>query len=414
MTNQDQATKSIENFSSYRAVLFCVIGLFGCITPIYMATFPLMLKELQPEFGDLRTGLTVGYSLMVASLAIGGPLSGRLVDKFGHRRVLAIGIPLLALSVASFSIVPASLPYYILFSVVIGFIGSLTYLFVWLSWLPYWFDKRLGLALALAGSGVSLGLAIMPIFVEWLLRTLPWRDVYLVLAATVLVIGIPNLLTMKTPPTARKKNTSSDGQAEQLEGWELSEVFRSKCFWQLAFSYLLLCMLVNGNIIHLVPMLTDRGVDTSSAARAMSVLGMASIAGRLGSGLLLIRSQMNASHLGGAIFMLGVLGATILLKAESGVTILVAVAMIGLALGVEGELLNFMAKKLFGMRAHTTIAGALSTAFLIGILIGPLALSIGFDLTGSYLTVQYALVVAGVLASLLHFFVPYPKQTPAR
>lgn len=392
----------------FRAVLFCTIGLLVTLTPVYMATFPVLLKAMQPEFGNQRTGLTVGYSLLMASLAIAGPFAGRLVDHLGHRWVLRIGIPAFAGTMALFAAIPASLPAYIGLCVLLGAVGSLTYQFVYYSILPHWFERRLGLALGLAGAGVSLGMAVMPVYAEFLLGHFGWRHTYLLLAATALLVGLANLLTMRDPPASAERRSSNTEGDIHVDGMPFIEVLRDGVFWQLAMSYFLLCLMINGYVIHLVPMLTDRGVESSGAAGSMLVLGMASLAGRLGSGVLLLRRGLNAARLGAAIFLLGALGAAILITTTDLRVIVIAVALVGLALGVEGELLNFVARKLFGLRAHAAVLGALSAAFLAGALIGPLMMSLAHDITGSYLPIQIGLVAAGVVAAILHFLVPFP------
>lgn len=409
-SDRPDRTVAIDSLGAFRAVVFCAVGLLVTLTPVYMATFPVLLKAMQPDFGNQRTGLTLGYSLLMGSLALTGPFAGRLVDRLGHRWVLQIGVPALAAVIALFAVIPASLPIYIAVCVLAGVVGALTYQFVYYSILPHWFEKRLGLALGLAGTGVSLGMALMPVYADVLLRNLGWRTTYLALAATVLLVGLANLLTLRDPPPAVEHDVGKE-KPVSLDGMMLSAVLRNPFFWQLALSYFLLCVMVNGYVIHLVAMLTDRGISTSSAAGSMVVLGIFSLVGRLGSGLLLLRSGLNASRLGAVIFMLGTGGGAMLISANELFMIASAVALIGLALGVEGELLNFMARRLFGLRAHAAVLGVLSAAFLLGALAGPLALSIVYDITGDYLPMQFALVAAGALAAVLHFFVPFRDLT---
>ena len=384
---------SIETPRSWWAVLFCALGLFATFTPIFTGTFPVLLKEIVPDLGGQRTDVTLGYAFTIAAMALGGPFSGRLIDRYGHQRILWVGVPLFGLVLCLFVLMPSSLLAYIILCTSIGAVASLTTNFVWYSFLPHWFDRRLGIALALAALGTAAGMIVMPIYAEWLLRSLTWREVYLVLGLTVIVIGLPNLLTIKKPPLQRDLKSSTP--AEPLPGFEFKDVIRSPKFWCLGFSYLFLCMMINGNLVHLVPMLTDRGVAADAAARALSMLGAASILGRIGSGLILLRPGVNASKLGGIIFLLGTAGAFMLLQVDSMASVVLAVFIIGLALGVEGELLMFMGRKLFGMRAVSTVAGALSVFFAIGALSGPLIMSVGFDANNSYVLVQYYLIAAG-------------------
>lgn len=397
----------LSRSAQVRSVLFCIIGGFSNITTAYSATFPVMIKAMLPSFGGSRTALTLGYSAVMAALALSGPLVGRAVDRYGQRPVILVGILGLAGGLASMCFVPAAAAPYIALSVIIGIFGAATFQFFYYSLLPYWFESGLGVALGLGATGVAAGLSLAPQLADLLVRHFGWRLAYVGLAAGVLAIGVPNLLLLPSRP--KTEIPLAGASAVRPDGLEMPQVLRTSAFWKLALCYFIMCAVINGNVVHFVGILADRGVKVVSAARSMAYLGVANFFGRLLSGVMLTR--VPARFVGGGLFLAGAAGAALLTVAGTAGTIAVAVVLMGVALGAEGEMLNFMTRQVFGLRAQGSVLGALSTAFLAGVMSGPLLISIYRDQEGSYTPALLAFVLAAVFAALLHVTIRTPTRT---
>jgi predicted MFS family arabinose efflux permease len=166
------------------------------------------------------------------------------------------------------------------------------------------------------------------------------------------------------------------------EGMNSREALRDSRFWLLFGAVFLVAMSVIGCLIHLVPMLTDRGISAQSAAFAISLLGGAVIPGRVGSGYLLDR--IHASHVAAYFFSAAAVGILLLLSGMSGFIVFVAAALVGLGMGAEGELIAYLVGRYFGLRSFSEVYGYALISFTLGGIIGPLVMGIGFDVTGSY------------------------------
>ena len=70
---------------------------------------------------------------------------------------------------------------------------------------------------------------------------------------------------------------------------ELRDAFRSKGFWIIGVAFFLGATTLLGYLIHMVPLLTDRGLSAQSAALAASAFGFSQLLGRLLAGILLDR-----------------------------------------------------------------------------------------------------------------------------
>ena len=66
------------------------------ITSIGMNSFSLFLRPIEAEFGWSRTTATVPYMFGMLGWGVGGVLFGKLADDLGARRVILVGILLMA------------------------------------------------------------------------------------------------------------------------------------------------------------------------------------------------------------------------------------------------------------------------------------------------------------------------------
>jgi cyanate permease len=226
------------------------------------------------------------------------------------------------------------------------------------------------------------------------------------LGLMVMVVAIPvaGLFLKETPQmmglwpdgetAARARVAKQSGQEPGLCG---SEAWHTATFWLIAGAFFLMSVSVHGCLIHLVPMLTDRGISAESAALATSLLGGALLVGRVGAGYLLDR--FFASHVA-ICFLCGVTLGILLLWTEAvGGLVFSAAVLVGLGVGAETDLMPYVVSRYFGLRAFGEIYGYVVVGWGLGGVIGPLVMGMGFDSTGSYGLVLGMLMVATVMAA---------------
>src|SRR5258708_20053109 len=97
-------------------------------------------------------------------------------------------------------------------------------------------------------------------------------------------------------PSPKEKGLLPDGGVDFLaqseerpekQGLAWSAARSSSTFWLMVCGFSLVGASVHACVIHLVSMLTDRGVSAENAALASSALGVALLVGRVGSGYVL-------------------------------------------------------------------------------------------------------------------------------
>jgi nitrate/nitrite transporter NarK len=138
----------------------------------------------------------------------------------------------------------------------------------------------------------------------------------------------------------------------------------------------------NGALVHLVPMLSDRGLKLEDAALIVSVLGGSSVAGRLLLGWIL--DYLEGSYVAACSLLLAGVGLFLLGNAQSLHAAVIAAMIAGLGMGCEFDLMPYMLKRYFGMRSFSTMYGLIYTVYAAAGAIAPLILGRIYDVTGSY------------------------------
>jgi len=392
-------------FYGWWVVVAAAIGSFLSYGPISAFTFGVFIKPLHEEFGWSRTDISLGFSLSLLMLSVVAPVVGRLIDRCGARRVIVPSVAVFGAGVASMSLLSPSLWHFYAVYVLLGVVSVGAATLPYLTVVSQWFDRQRGLALGLAMIGVGLGTFVMPALAQALIDAVGWRSAYVVLGAMVICITIPVVAPfLKETPTlmglqpdgvtATQSTPTQHGNEPQ--GLTGAEVWHLITFWQVVLAFFCMSVSVHGCLIHLVPMLTDRGLSDQSAALATSFLGGALLVARVGAGYLLDRvaaASVAIAFLAGAS-----LGVLLLWNEAVGILAFVAAILIGLGVGAETDLMPYVVSRYFGLRAFGEILGYVLTAWGLGGVVGPFVMGVGFDATGSYSTVLLAFVVATLVS----------------
>jgi MFS family permease len=405
-------------FHGWWIVLVAAIGLGMGYGPIVTFTFGVFFKPLSQEFGWSRAQLSLAFSLSLFVMSLVFPLVGRLVDRFGARKVIVPSVFLFGLGLMSFALLSPQLWLLYLIYGALGVVGGGTAPVPYSNVLSHWFDKRRGLALGVAMVGLGLGAFVMPSLAQRLIDTDGWRWAYGYIGLAVMVVAIPvvALFLKETPQmlglTPDGEPATSSSRNAQKEGMSAQEARRTNTFWVLVSAFFLMSACVHGCLIHLVPLLTDRGVSPQSAAFATSLLGGALLLGRVGAGYLL--DHFFASAVALTFFCGAALGFLLLWSGVTGALAFLAAFLVGLGMGAEGDIIAYLVSRYFGLIAFSEIYGYAFAAFTLGGVVGPLLMGIGFDSTGSYRPMLGVFVFASLIAAaLMTRLGPYRVWRPA-
>jgi MFS family permease len=165
---------------------------------------------------------------------------------------------------------------------------------------------------------------------------------------------------------ARARQTQT-GLAVALPGLSVREAIASRSFWLLGVGIILVAMVVNGVVVHVVSLLSDRGWPVDAAARIMIWAGLASLVGRLIAGYLLDR--FFAPYVALFSFLVALAGLYLLASDTSPVLGMIGV---GMTTGAEIDIIAYMTSRYFGLRQFGQLYGYLFGLFLVGTGAGPM------------------------------------------
>jgi len=357
------------------AILSLIVGQ-GSINVFAAGVF---LKPVAQELGFGRGAIStaIGLSSLVTALAL--PFFGRLVDRYGVRPMLLSSITLFALATAALALLtPSTTALFLLFTIS-GIMG------VGLTPTPFskvitaWFDRQRGLALGLALAGVGLGTIIIPQLSNALVGSFGWRIGYVGLGIAIFVLAFLPVALFVREPAPRSADRHAGAAAH---GISFSEAIRNRRYWATALVFFFAATTINGSIIHVVPLLTDRGIAPGVAAAALSAAGLALIGGRVIAGYCL--DKIFAPYIAVFFLLCPMAGIAILASGIAGSWSIVGTILLGMGIGAEIDILSFVVSRYFGIRFFGTLHGFGFALALIGNAAGASILGWFFQLAHSY------------------------------
>jgi MFS family permease len=378
-----------------------LIGLVVGEGPVNLFCFGVFLKPVSDDLGLSRG--TLSSALLTASVAtaIATPIVGALIDRYGSRAVMLPGIAAFAIAVTARATLQSSpvVWVYALF-LLAGLSGAVQTPIVYAANVCRWFDRQRGLALGIAMAGTGVGVLLVPQAVNFVVHGVGWRSGYLILGAMIFLCAfIPVALFMRDPSADAAAGGNFASTGAKVPGLTLGQAVKKWQFWCLSIAFLVGAASIFGTFTHAVAILTDRGMDSRSASAALSIAGLAMVAGRIAAGYGL--DLMPGPSIAVASYLVPTAGIALLASGAAGGAPFVAVIMCGLGQGAQVGLQPFFASRHFGLKSVGAISGAMFSLFLVGAGLGPYLSGACFDRWTSYGPVLIAYGIALGVASLL-------------
>lgn len=391
----------------------CWIGLaFGFGSAAYVS-FGLFVVPLSKEFGWGRGEISAAFTIMSLSVAVLAPVAGTLIDRHGPRRLLLPSIVAFAVVMAALSLLTSNIWHlylmYLLLPIAAICTGPVSYVRV----IVAWFERNRGLALGIGLTGTGFGGVVIPPLVQWITQTWGWRWAYVGIAIGILAVLPLAALMIHDDPRRRAGAKGAAGAAAApvapLPGLTAKEARSGRVFWIMAVSFAVFGLFTAGMMVHLVPLLTDRGLAPEQAALAASSVGAALIVGRLVAGYLL--DHVFGPYIVITVMLCPVIAMATLATGAGGLGVAFACAiLIGIGLGAEMDFMGYLISRYFGLKSYAQIYGYVYGVFQFGSALGPILMGYAQQSTGSYVPALWTLT-ALTLAALVPFafFGPYPR-----
>jgi MFS family permease len=337
-----------------------------------------------------------GFALALQNLlwGIGQPFAGVIADRFGSARVIFVGGLLYAggLLLAATSTGPLALNFSL--GLMIGLGLSCTSYAVVLGAVGRHFPPaQRSSAMAIATIGGSVGIFCSVPVALGLISNLGWVGAFVGLAAiaAVMCVAAPQLAG-RSPATGPEQSLRDAlSQALGHRGFLLLMLGFFACGFQLAFIG-----------IHLPAYLADRHLDLWVAGTALAAIGITNIIGTFGCGIL--GDRYSKKKVLALIYLIrAAVVAWFVVTPVSPTTTIVFGVIIGFTwLGVV-PLTSGIVAQVFGPRYLSTLVGIVFLMHQVGSFLGAWLGGLVFDLTESYDTVWWSVVLLGLLAAILHW-----------
>ncbi len=382
-----QGDKEKSELQIHSVPLFATfIGLLFSVGTLVVYSFGVFFQPLSEEFGWSRSEIAGALSISQLGIVIAGPIHGLLIDKLGARQLLPASIIGLGLTMASLYWLTDNIFHLYACFLLMTMLGATASPLGYSRIIVERFDRHRGLALGIALAAVGVGAMVFPSGVQYLINNIGWRSAFLVIGVTGLIpLLFCPLMFRKTPVTGGAK-------VNKLSCQEGPKPHANKrTFILLGLIFTAMGSVTVGIYAHLIPMLTDRNMDSTQAAMMAGIVGVAVIFSRGFIGWVVDNVH---APLVLAIIAAGIAIACVLLNTSVTFIALVMVAvLLGLGLGAEMDLLSYLVSRYWPAKKFGTIYGPLFGIFSMGTAAGPLLVGVAFVHWNDYSKALYGAVI---------------------
>ncbi len=397
-------------------VLSSALGIALGMSPLPFYTIGVFAGPLMQEFGWQISQVMSALAVFTLVAMAASPLVGYLTDRLGVRRVVLTSITLFSLAFMAFALNNGSITLYLTLWGILALAGAGTLPITFTRAVSNWFNEKRGLALGVALIGTGISGAIVKVYAGWLIGEVGWRAAYVGVGALPLLIALPVAIFLfrdtDDPKAAKRVAEMQEHRAEsghdgRVYGLTLAQALRDWRFWLLAAVFVPLSFAIGGPIPNMETLLETRGFGRADTIFLASLIGYAVFVGRLVGGYLL--DHIWAPALACVLLMLPAISMWLFMLPEpSYLQAVLAVVLLGVAAGIEYDLIAYMVSRYFGIRNYGAIYGILYAFFALGAGFGPAVYGRFLDQTGSYDQVLMYSLYAFIVCSLaLLFLGPY-------
>lgn len=392
---QDSRSAQIFALVTSFLALFAVVGVALYGLPRF---YPFFVQEL----GWSRAQVTSGnaYSKIAVALAFGF-IAGRMVDRFGPRRLMLGGIVMAGLALVGLSYATTMAAFYFFYAFnALGYVcgGPLPNQVL----LSRWFDKGRGKAMGIAYLGIGVGGALVPLLAFRLTQAVGWRGALWWLGVLMIAVALPAAWFVREPPAAAASARAASQQS-------LRPLLSRPAFFLLLVGSMASIGAVGGTMQNLALYLSlDRKLAQADIDGTLSLVLIGSLAGRLFMGWLADRIAKKRVMI--LIYVIVAAAIPPLFYAPSPGALKVFAFLFGIGLGGDYMIIPLMAAEIYGVAILGRVLGIVLTADSVAESLVPMIVAGLRDSTGSYGPGFLVLVVLAAIGAIAVSLLPSRRQ----
>ena len=384
---------------------------------LLLQAFGAYVAVLSEEMGWSKTALSGGAALQSIEGALLGPALGYIIDRFGPRVIVQIGVVFFGLGFILLSQIN-TIPGFYVAIVVIAIGTSLSGYFPLTIAVVHWFHRRRARALSIMGLGFALGGVVVPL-VGWVMQTHGWRVTAFASGVIAIVLGLPLARMVRRspeevgevvdglPPAAPATGTASIAEPP-ARTFTARQALATRAFWLLAIAHGLALLVVTAVNVHAISHMKEGlGYTIAQASLVITLLTVAQAAGMLMGAVVGDRWDKRIIAAG---CMLGHMVGLLMLTYGTHPSLVIGFAVIhGIAWGLRGPFMQAMRADYFGLQAIGMIMGLSAFIIAIGQVAGPMFAGVMVDATGDYRAGFTILALVAGSGSLLFLLAKKPE-----
>ena len=367
------------------------------------------------EFGWSMTLLSGAYVLTRVESGLLGPFQGWMVDRYGPRLIISIGLLMHGIGLLFLTQVETLPAYYLVVFVISVGISLGGYHTLMVS-IVNWFQRHRTKAIALTQMGHSLGGLSIPML-AYGLEQFGWRTIAVASAFAAIFLGIPLVQHIRHRP--EEKGEGVDGKITVENSNNLVEInneivstswqnaLRTRAFWFISAGHAIALLSVSTVLVHLIPHLTNTlGMGLTEAGMVFSTVSISQILGLSCGGFLGDRFSKRIICFYCMIFHGS--GMLVLAFFDTYPMVLLFSVLHGIAWGIRGPQMVAIRADYFGTRSFGKIFGFSSMVVMFGTMLGPIFCGFVVDYYGIYRNAFISIGLISYIGAFLFYFARKP------
>ncbi|MDO8635606.1 MAG: MFS transporter [Dehalococcoidia bacterium] len=276
----------------YAWVILAAVIVINTLSSGVRLSFGVFIDPLEAQFGWSRGAISFAYTITFLAALPATVLVGRLGDIVGVRRLVSLAAITTAIGLILTAFISRLWHFYIFYGVIVGGLGTALYQVLMPVTITKWFDKKLGLAMGIMWTSLSIGPIIFSPLIRWLLENKGWKPTMIAMGLG-LGIGLTVMsFFLRGNPKEKglkpygasveeiKEKTPTSTPSQKSPSMSFSQVRRQPVFWALISTHFLGCVSHSIPLAHIVSMATGTGIPGVTAAGLLSALSASALGSR--------------------------------------------------------------------------------------------------------------------------------------
>ena len=378
-----------------------LVALYVAGTTFY--GFTAFIQPLTTEFGWSYSQISIAASLRGLEMGLLAPFVGILADRLGPRKLLVSGAIVLGSGIILLGLIQSLHMYYGAFILIAFGAGGCTSV-VTMTVVANWFDRNVGKAMGITGSGFGAGGLLIP-FIIAMIAAFGWRITLIVLGIGVWIIVIPAAMIMRNKDsrdieeptgTSSEISFSACSRKAAVRKFQYKDLMKTKSFLLINFAEFIRLMVLMAVVTHIMPYLESLDISRHNAGLIAAAVPVLSIIGRFGFGWL--GDLFDKKYVIALSYSMMGIGMLALCYADLINMIYLFLFFFSIGFGGVAVLRGAFLREFYGKYNFGKLLRIMMGFGACGGIIGPTMAGYVFDKTGSYYSIWLAFSVFIVLS----------------